>query len=90
MKQRAVAIGALPTGLVRPGEVFDWPTKASWAVEISDEEAAVAQEAEAAKAAAQARQEQQSTSGARVIPGKSEPTQPTSGRRRRGPFVAET
>jgi len=86
MKQRAVTIGALPSGLVRPGEVFDWPTKASWAVEISDEEAETVQKAAEAKAAIP----HHSNSGARVIPGKSDPTQPTSGRRRRGPSVAET
>lgn len=38
MYQKAKELGALPNGLVRPGEVFEWPTLEPWAVELTPAE----------------------------------------------------
>lgn len=89
MKQCARILGALPSGLVRPGEFFDWPTKCSWADEVSEEDAEAAKQMAEAKAQADAARRHESASGAAVKPGKSEVYQPARGRRR-GPPTAET
>lgn len=89
MKQRARELGFMPTGLVRPGEIFDFPVKASWADLVSEEEAGAAEQAKAAKEQADAARPYEPASGAAVKPGKSEPTQQVRGRRR-GPPTAET
>jgi len=90
MKQRAREIGWLPThGLVKEGQVFDWPTLEPWAVEVSEEVARAEEEQAEALKQIDAATPHQSASGARIIPGKSEKAKPTIGRRR-GPSVAET
>lgn len=67
MRQRARELGALPTGLVRPGEVFDWPTLEPWADKVEDDKPVTAGKPSETPAS--------NPSGSRVVPGKSEPTQ---------------
>lgn len=89
MKQRARELGALPHGLVRPGEIFEWPVKAKWADLVTEDEAEAAEKAKAVNAEAEAARPHESASGAAVRPGKSEPTQRGRGRPR-GAATAET
>lgn len=65
--QRARELGALPTRLVKAGEVFEWHTLEPWADEVSEKEAK-------AELAGQPAQDAPlpSLSGSRVVPGKSE------------------
>lgn len=78
IKQRAKELGALPTGLIRPGEVFEWVTLEPWAEAVT-EETPVTTKAEPPPPVVQ---------GARVVPGRSEPTRPDSVRRSRGAKTA--
>jgi hypothetical protein len=83
--QRARELGAISSGLVRPGEVFDWPTLQPWADEVQQDEAKVELAANV-EAPAPA-----SLSGFAVTPGRSETVKPdTQPRRGRRPGKAET
>lgn len=87
MKQRARELGAISTGLVRAGEVFDWPTLEPWADALSEEEEKAESAAEEAKTQADASMPHEAPGGVRHVPGKSEPSR-GPGRRRNN--VAET
>lgn len=87
MKQRARELGALPlTGLVRPGEVFDWPVLEPWADAVEDDEPVTAGNPNEPPAASFGPGFGEVT----VVPGDSQPAPPRSARRSRGPRQAVT
>lgn len=65
--QRARELGALPTRLVQPREIFEWHTLEPWADEVSEKEAKAELSGKP-----EDKPEPTSLSGSRVVPGKSE------------------
>jgi hypothetical protein len=88
MRQRARETGALPTGLVRPGQVFEWHTLEPWADPVTEQEALADIDEQIAKAKAE--ESVPEASGFRVVPGKSEPAPMDRSSRRGRPLKAAT
>lgn len=83
MKQRARELGAIASGLVRPGVIFDSPVLEPWADQVSDAEAKADLAAKEARSQAEAALPHDHMGGVIVKPGKSEVARPGHRKARR-------